>query len=59
MNNIERELIEIFLENLDDSCFPVQIDWNNKDLYIKGFSDALEFSKLKLIESEKSEDQGI
>ena len=35
------KLIENFLEALDDTCFPVQIDWNKKDLYIRGIVDAL------------------
>lgn len=56
MNNIERELIEIFLENLDDSCFPVQIDWNNKDLYVKGIADALKVSRQHLVKYQISED---
>lgn len=49
MNNYET--IERLLEALEETCFPIQIDWNNKDLYLKGIADALESSKLNLIES--------
>lgn len=46
----EKRLTEILLEALEDTCFPIQIDWNNKELYIKGLQDALEKSKMELIE---------
>jgi hypothetical protein len=39
---MNKEDIERFLEILEETCFPIQIDWNNKDLYIKGFEVALE-----------------
>jgi hypothetical protein len=31
-----------FLEILEDTCFPIQIDWNKQDLYVKGFLEACE-----------------
>lgn len=37
---MDRDKIIEFLETLEDSCFPIQIDWNKKDLYIKGFEYA-------------------
>lgn len=39
---MKKEDIERFLEILEETCFPIQIDWNLKDLYIKGFEVALE-----------------
>lgn len=39
---MKTEDIERLLEALEDTCFPIQIDWNKKDLYIKGFKTALE-----------------
>lgn len=46
---MNREMIERILEELEDTCFPIQIDWNKKDLYIKGLSDALDKSGIELI----------
>lgn len=45
------EMIERFLESLDDTCFPIQVNWNNKELYIAGFRNALQNSGMKLVET--------
>lgn len=39
---MKREDIERLLEALEETCFPIQIDWNKKDLYIKGLSTAID-----------------
>ena len=49
------EMIEQFLEALEDTSFPIQIDWNCKDLYIHGFRQALQNTGLKLVETEDAE----
>lgn len=38
MNN---DYFELLLEALEETCFPIQIDWNKKDLYIKGLKQAM------------------
>jgi len=50
---MKTEDIERLLEALEDTCFPIQIDWNNKDLYIKGLAAALE--KIESENRERSE----
>lgn len=47
MNN---ENIEKLLEALEETCFPIQIDWNRKDLYIKGLKNALMDCNLEIAE---------
>lgn len=47
---MKKEDIERFLEILEETCFPIQIDWSNKDLYIKGFEVALLQIKLENLE---------
>lgn len=42
--------VERLLELLDETCFPVQIDWNNKDLYIKGLKQALDQIEVEIEE---------
>lgn len=44
---LTQEEIEELLEVLEDTCFPIQIDWNKKDLYIKGLQAAFEIIKGK------------
>ena len=46
---MNKEMIETLLETLEDTCFPIQIDWNRKDLYIKGLADALNKSGKDLL----------
>jgi len=48
---MKTEDIERLLEALEDTCFPIQIDWNKKDLYIKGLAAALE--KIQVDDLEK------
>jgi len=43
--------IKRLLEALEETCFPIQIDWNREDLYIKGLLEALKKSKLELVEA--------
>lgn len=45
------EIIERLLESLEDTCFPIQLDWSNKDLYIRGMEQALRNSGLQLVEA--------
>ena len=45
------EMIERFLEALEDTSFPIQVNWNNKELYILGFRHALQNTGLKLVET--------
>lgn len=45
---MKTENIERFLEILEDTCFPIQIDWNNKELYIKGIEEALKKIELEI-----------
>lgn len=47
------KLIERFLESLEETCFPIQIDWTQKQLYINGVIDALLYSDLYLKQSLK------
>ena len=49
------EMIERFLEALEDTSFPIQVDWNNKEFYIEGFRHALQNSGLKLVETRVAE----
>ena len=37
-----KEFLHELLENLGESCFPIQINWNLEELYIKGLNEALE-----------------
>lgn len=39
---MKKELLEKLLENLDDSCFPMQLNWSLEEMYIKGLDEALE-----------------
>lgn len=50
-DNFEEDLekIERFLEALDATCFPIQIDWNNTDLYTAGIYDALKECYLRMV----------
>lgn len=50
---MKTEDIERLLEALEDTCFPIQIDWNKKDLYIKGLAAALE--KIQVENKERGE----
>lgn len=50
---MKREDIERLLEALEDTCFPIQIDWNKKDLYIKGLAAALD--KIEVENRERGE----
>lgn len=45
------KMIERLLESLEDTCFPIQLDWSNKELYIEGFRHALQNTGLQLIET--------
>lgn len=45
------KMIERFLESLEDSEFPIQVNWNNKELYIEGFRHALQNTGLQLVEA--------
>lgn len=47
---MKTEDIERLLEALEDTCFPIQIDWNKKDLYIKGLAVALEKIEVENLE---------
>lgn len=47
------ESIKVFLEALDETCFPAEIDWNNLDLYVSGVKAALKKSNLTLIENDE------
>lgn len=38
---MQRKLLEQILENLDNTCFPIQINWNNKELYLDGLGAAI------------------
>lgn len=38
---MKKELLEKLLENLEESCFPMQLNWNLKDMYLKGLDEAL------------------
>ena len=42
------EMLERLLEALEETCFPVHVDWNNKDLYIEGLKAALKKCDLNL-----------
>lgn len=39
---MKTEDIERLLEALEETCFPVNIDWNKKDLYVKGLASAID-----------------
>ena len=39
---MKTELIKAILENLEDTCYPENVNWGNENLYIKGLSAALE-----------------
>lgn len=54
---MKREDIERLLEALEDTCFPIQIDWNKKDLYIKGLAAAL--NKIEQEDLEKKAEPSI
>lgn len=45
---MSNDFLERFLEELEETSFPLQVDWNNKELYIKGLKVAM----LKAIEGE-------
>ena len=47
---MKKKDIERFLELLEDTCFPIQIDWNKKDLYVKGIEDAFEKIEVEIKE---------
>lgn len=42
MKKLSKVAVAQILENLEDTCFPLQIDWNNRELYIKGLMQAME-----------------
>ena len=48
-------VIENFLEELEESCFPIQINWNNKEIYIKGIKNALKNCNFEIIEKKENE----
>lgn len=50
--NIVDGLMGLLLEDLENSCFPIQVDWNNKELYIKGLKQAFKMSGLKFVKTE-------
>lgn len=55
---MKKEDIERLLEALEDTCFPIQIDWNKKDLYIKGLAAALDKIEVEIKErGEASRDE--
>lgn len=39
---MNKAFLKALLENLDDSCFPMQLNWNLEEMYIKGLDIALE-----------------
>ena len=47
---MQKEFLKTLLENLEDSCFPMQINWGLEELYLKGLDEALEktFSQMGL-----------
>lgn len=47
---MQKEFLKNLLENLEDSCFPMQINWGLEELYLKGLDEALEktFSQMGL-----------
>lgn len=44
------EMLERLLAALEDTNFPINVNWNNKDLYISGLQEALKICNLELIE---------
>lgn len=39
--DMTKEFLEQLLENLEETPFPIQISWFNKELYLKGLDMAL------------------
>lgn len=50
---MNEEMIERLLEELENTNFPIQINWNNKNLYVSGLQTALQNCNFELIEVEK------